>query len=376
MKSFTCSLALMIFGSSMAISAIAQSVDDLIAEAVRPLPEDLRAEATVYHYDAAGDRVVLRQGSNQVECVPKNPETGFIRCNATSNSARMDYQAKLSAQGLSGDALSEAMIDAVNEGIINDEVFGSIRYRLYEGDDRIKLLWIVQVPYGMSSDLGMPTESQRDSSLAGSGRPWMMREGTANAHVMIPINGTEYSNMGGVTTRLNTMAIMDPVEQATLPLPEEFRAQATVVQYDEETGARQVLRQGSNMMECQPRSATTGFTRCYHQIAGEEQDLRARLQAEGMSDDNIQAAVTDGIARGDIGTSPFGSMMYRLYEQDDRLKLLWVVRLPNATADQTGMSLGSQRDNSLAGRGRPWMMREGSPAAHLMIPINGTELSN
>ena len=31
--------------------------------------------------------------------------------------------------------------------IINDEVFGSIRYRLYEGDDRIKLLWIVQVPY-------------------------------------------------------------------------------------------------------------------------------------------------------------------------------------------------------------------------------------
>ena len=115
MKSFTCSLALMIFGSSMAMSAIAQSVDDLIAEAVRPLPEDLRAEATVYHYDAAGDRVVLRQGSNQVECVPKNPETGFIRCNATSNSARMDYQAKLSAQGLSGDALSEAMIDAVNE---------------------------------------------------------------------------------------------------------------------------------------------------------------------------------------------------------------------------------------------------------------------
>ena len=168
---------------------------------------------------------------------------------------------------------------------------------------------------------------------------------------------------------------MDLVEQATLPLPEEFRAQATVVRYDEETGARQVLRQGSNMMECQPRAAT-GFTRCYHQIVGGEQDMRARLQAEGMSDDNIQTAVAEAISSGDIGAAPLGSMMYRLYEQDDRLKLLWVIRLPSATPDQTGMSLGSQRDNSLAGRGRPWMMRAGSPAAHLMIPINGTELSN
>lgn len=360
----------------MAMSVSAQSVDALIREALRPLPEDLRAEATVYTYDDAGDRIVLRQGSNQVECVPKNPDTGFTRCNATSNAARMDYVAKLRAQGLSGAELNDALADAVNQGIIDEFVFGSIRYRLYDEDDNIKLLWIVQVPYAKPEDLGIPTESQYQNSLLGRGTPWLMQAGTANAHVMIPINGTEASNTGSMTTRLNTMAIMDPVEQATLPLPEEFRAQATVVQYNEETGVRQVLRQGSNMMECQPRSATTGFTRCYHQVVRGEQDLRARLQAEGMSDEAIQAAVTEAIAQGDIGTAPFGSMMYRLYEQDDRLKLLWVIRLPGATPDQTGMSLGSQRDNSLAGRGRPWMMREGSPAAHLMIPINGTELSN
>jgi hypothetical protein len=375
MKSFSCSMALMIFGSTIAMSVAAQSVDELIAEAVRPLPEDLRAEATVYTYDAAGDRVVLRQGTNQVECVPKNPDTGFIRCNATSNAARMDYTAKLRAQGISGAELNEALVEAVNGGIIDDMVFGSIRYRLYDDDDNIKLLWIVQVPYAMPGDLGMPTENQFQNSLAGQGTPWLMQQGTANAHVMIPINGTGSSNTGGMTTRMNTMAIMDLVEQATLPLPEEFRAQATVVRYDEETGARQVLRQGSNMMECQPRAAT-GFTRCYHQIVGGEQDMRARLQAEGMSDDNIQTAVAEAISSGDIGAAPLGSMMYRLYEQDDRLKLLWVIRLPSATPDQTGMSLGSQRDNSLAGRGRPWMMRAGSPAAHLMIPINGTELSN
>jgi hypothetical protein len=248
-KSIPRSLALIILSSTMAMSVTAQSVDELIAEAVRPLPEDLRAEATVYTYDDAGNRVVIRQGTNQVECVPKNPDTGFIRCNATSNAARMDYTAKLRAQGLSGAELNDALAEAVNEGSIDDMVFGSIRYRLYDGDDNIKLLWIVQLPYAMADDLGMPTGNQFQNSLAGQGRPWLMQEGTANAHVMIPINGTESSNMGGMTTRLNTLAIMDPVEQATLPLPEEFRAQATVVQYDEETGARQVLRQGSNMME-------------------------------------------------------------------------------------------------------------------------------
>jgi hypothetical protein len=46
----------------------------------------------------------------------------------------------------------------------------------------------------MSADLGMSTESQRDPSLDGEGLPWMMREGTPSAHLMIPINGTELSN--------------------------------------------------------------------------------------------------------------------------------------------------------------------------------------
>ncbi|MDG2091387.1 MAG: hypothetical protein P8J61_09905 [Gammaproteobacteria bacterium] len=373
-KKFTTSMALVLLGSIMATSVTAQSVDDLIAEAVRPLPEDLRADATVYTYDD-GDRVVLRQGTNQVECVPKNPATGFIRCNATSNSERMDYSAKLSSEGLGGAELTAAMDQAVEDRIIDETVFGSIRYRLTDEDDTIKLLWIVQVPYAMPEDLGMSTESQFQNSLAGQGRPWLMLEGTSSAHVMIPINATESSNMGAATTRLNTMAIMNTVEQATLPLPEEFRAGATVVQYDSETGARQVLRQGTNLMECQPR-AESGFTRCYHQIVSAEQDIRALLAAQGASQEQIQEAVAEAIDGGDIATAPSGSMMYRLYEEDDRLKLLWVIRLPNASSEQTGMSIGSQRDNSLDGMGKPWMMRDETPAAHLMIPINGTELSN
>ena len=90
----------------------------------------------------------------------------------------------------------------------------------------------------------------------------------------------------------------------------------------------------------------------------------------------VGAAVAEARESGELPTAPMGSMAYRLYEEDDRLRLLWVMRLPNATAEELGMPTGSQRDSSLAGQGLPWMMREGTASAHLMIPINGTELSN
>ena len=58
-----------------AAPAVAQSADAQIAEAVSPLPADLRAGATVLTYDkATGERQVLRQGTNALECQPKDPD--------------------------------------------------------------------------------------------------------------------------------------------------------------------------------------------------------------------------------------------------------------------------------------------------------------
>jgi DNA-binding transcriptional MerR regulator len=362
----------------VAVSAAgAQSTEQMIAQAVLPLPEELRARATVFSYDdATGERIVLRQGDNQVECQPRNEETGFTRCFPVADAARRDFAARLEAQGKSRDEIAAALAAAEAAGTIEPTPFGSLRYRLYEKNDRIQLLWVVALPNARAADLGMSTASQRDESLAGEGRPWMMREGTPGAHLMIPINATELSNPGAATLRLKTTQIEDPVVQAVLPLPEDLRADATVVSYDAGTGERHVLRQGSSTIECQPRDAETGFTRCYHKALGAEQDLVAKLRAEGTSNEDIRSAVAAAREAGAIPPVPFGSLAYRLYENDDRLKLLWVLRLPNATSADLGMPIASQRDESLAGKGRPWMMREGTPAAHLMIPINGTELSN
>lgn len=166
------------------------------------------------------------------------------------------------------------------------------------------------------------------------------------------------------------------IDAAVLPLPEDLRAASTVFTYDADTGERVVLRAGTTHVECRPKDEETGFTRCYGTASAARRDLSARLSAEGLSGAELQAELSAAEQSGRIAPRAFGTVSYRLYDEDDRIRLLMIVSVPNATAAQLGMPTGSQRDNSLAGRGRPWMMREGTPGAHLMIPINGTDLSN
>jgi len=173
----------------------AQSDAATIQKALSPLPEDLRADATVYTYDDNGNRVTLKVGSNHVECQPTDAE-GFTRCGPVSQRARRDLQAKLSAQGLEGEELQLAMQKAEDEGRIPPRKFGSLSYRRFDTPDRIQYLMVVSLPNASAEELGMPTGSQRDNALAGKGTPWMMRPGTSGAHLMIPVNGTEYSNTG------------------------------------------------------------------------------------------------------------------------------------------------------------------------------------
>ena len=181
--------ATMFFSGQLA----AQSDQATIEKALSPLPEDLRADATVFTYDDAGNRVTLKVGSNHVECQPTDAE-GFTRCGPVAQRARRDLQAKLSAQGLEGEELQMAMQKAEDEGKIPGRVFGSLSYRRFDTPDRIQYLMVVSLPFATAEELGMPKGSQRDNSLAGRGTPWMMRSGTSGAHLMIPVNGTEYSN--------------------------------------------------------------------------------------------------------------------------------------------------------------------------------------
>src|SRR5262249_35199790 len=76
------------------------------------------------------------------------------------------------------------------------------------------------------------------------------------------------------------------IGEAVKPLPEDLKAGATVVSYDEKTGERMVLRQGTNFVECQPK-AKDGFVRCYNKVLAPRRDMEAKLRAQGKSDDDV-----------------------------------------------------------------------------------------
>ena len=187
---------------------------------------------------------------------------------------------------------------------------------------------------------------------------------TAAAALMLPLSAAP------------ARAQADPrIAEAIKPLPEDLKAGATVVAYDKATGARTILRQGKNDIECQPK-ADDGFVRCYNKILGPRRDLEAKLRAEKKSDKEVTEGVQAAIKAGTIKAPQFGTMSYRYSDDPERIKLLWVMSVPNATPESLGVSTVSQRDAALKGHGMPWMMLPGTPGAHIMIPINATPLSS
>ena len=80
-------------------STITDEAADEITQATLPLPEDLRAGAAVYKYDPkTGERIVLRKGTNSLECTPRGDD-GFTWCYNKVSAPRRDFSAKLRAQG-------------------------------------------------------------------------------------------------------------------------------------------------------------------------------------------------------------------------------------------------------------------------------------
>jgi hypothetical protein len=344
------------------LAAHAQTAADQIAQATMVLPPDLRAGATVVSYDkATGARTVLREGTNFIECQPRMDD-GFTRCYNKALAPRRDLEAKLRAEKKTDKEVADAVAAAIKAGTLKTPPNGMMSYRGYDKRDRIQNLWVMSVPNGTPDSIGVSTGSQRDDALEGKGLPWMMLPGTPGAHIMIPINPP-------VKVSAVTDVASDPIAQATLPLPEDLRAGAAVYQYDKATGARKVLRPGTNFVECMPKG-DDGFTWCYNKSTAARRDLQAKLRAEGKTDKEVTEAVAAATAAGTIKPTPFGTVSYRLYGKKDRIQLLWVMSVPNATPETIGVSDGSRRDDALKGDGRPWLMLAGTPGAHIMIPIN------
>lgn len=161
------------------------------------------------------------------------------------------------------------------------------------------------------------------------------------------------------------------INDALQAAPESLRAGATVIEYDAQ-GNKKVLREGTNSIVCEPTDKD-GFVRCYHKVMAPRNDFQAKLRAQGKSAKEIQEATTAATKDGTLKVIPYGTMMYRYTNDPKRIQRLWVMLVPGATPESTGLSTASQRDAALKGEGQPWLMLPGTPGAHVMIPINAKE---
>lgn len=164
--------------------------------------------------------------------------------------------------------------------------------------------------------------------------------------------------------------VQQQIDQAVMALPPDLRAGATVVTYDPATGTRTVLRQGTNSLECEPADPHSGFIRCYSNLVAPRRQQEAKLRAQKKPEKDIDRILDAETKAGTLKAPPFGTMYYRLATRPDVIHWLWVMTVPNATQESIGVSTKSQRDAALQGHGLPWLMRGGTPQAHIMIPIN------
>lgn len=154
------------------------------------------------------------------------------------------------------------------------------------------------------------------------------------------------------------MSKEDQIKTATSALPAALRDHATVISYDSK-GLPQVLKQGDNHLFCYNDSTPERFAvSCTSDVRRAAVDFSHKEKAEGKDPKAISA---DAAAK--FPPAPVGTIIYgKSGKTEAEAKPLWVVLMPNVKGEDLG--LPTERVNASS----PWMMRSGTPGAHIMMP--------
>jgi len=150
------------------------------------------------------------------------------------------------------------------------------------------------------------------------------------------------------------------VAQAVLPLPPSLQSGATVISVNNE-GEKKVLRKGSNDMMCRADSPATGFlVMCYHKRLDNYLSYSSS-NAANESPVRNRDYLLDLVEKGTI-TPTKGGILYRLRgDAVENAVPMSVIFIPNLTAATTGFA-------NVPDPHQPWLMWEGTPLSHVMIP--------
>lgn len=159
------------------------------------------------------------------------------------------------------------------------------------------------------------------------------------------------------------------IAQALLAAPEGLREGATVQAFDGR-GRLVTLREGTNDLICRADDpgAEGWEVVCYHASLDPWIARGRELRAEGVTGRDVNRVRHREAEEGRLPMPEYGITLHVLtgegYDPDeDRVVdpfLRWVLYVPGATAESTGLS-------TRPARGAPWLMDPGTPGAHIMI---------
>ena len=178
MKILTLLLSLAAFCAAAQIS----SPEGQIADAVLALAEGDRAGATVLGYDAIGEFITLRKGTNSQVCLADNPnKDGFsVACYHQSLDAFMARGRELRADGKGRGEIEEIRAAEAKSGkLIMPEKASNLAVMSGSSKDDAGIRYVVYIPFATAETTGLPTKPMM------AGGPWIMFPGSYRAHIMI-----------------------------------------------------------------------------------------------------------------------------------------------------------------------------------------------
>ncbi len=162
-----------------------------IAAAVQAAPEDLRADATVMGFDATGNLITLREGSNKLICLADDPNRGgfSVACYHTDLEPFMARGRALRAEGKTGAEIFQTREEEAKAGTLPMPE-KPVTLHLLEGPEgrynaetglveNANYRYVVYIPWATAESTGLPL------APVVPGGPWLMDPGTHRAHIMI-----------------------------------------------------------------------------------------------------------------------------------------------------------------------------------------------
>jgi hypothetical protein len=190
-KPWPCLPAILILLIAASTSGAAQERTEAwqIGAAVLPLPDSLRAGATVLGYRSGGLEK-LRAGTNGMVCLADDPaEEGFhAACYHEGLEPFMARGRALRAKGLGRASVDSARLAEIESGTLAMAKPGAVLYSVSLKDapadpaaglpPGTKGLAVIYLPYATEASSGLSTQPSRE-------HPWLMFAGKPWAHAMI-----------------------------------------------------------------------------------------------------------------------------------------------------------------------------------------------